>query len=205
MVCGAVGQGLGDGSEGICRQGQSGQPQFGGQGLGVLVNLPGGIPAADCLAGSGRDRTLAVTLGLPSRSPPIQEPKRMGQASMGSSRPVCFFSEAEMRRSSLGREDHSDCSTMCSPPRASAGRGGAGGGGGGVAPTPGWWARTHGQIMAKLFTWQPVTAAMTHGPHKAGQQRQTAVQLGRKQPGGPAHRPAASACGGAAHLSARAR
>lgn len=37
--------------------------------------------------------TLAVTLGLPSRSPPIQEPKRMGQASMGSSRPVCFFSE----------------------------------------------------------------------------------------------------------------
>lgn len=80
-----------------------------------------------------------------------------------------------------------------------------GGGGGGVAPTPGWWARTHGQIMAKLFTWQPVTAAMTHGPHKAGQQRQTAVQLGRKQPGGPAHRPAASACGGAAHLSARAR
>ncbi len=127
--------------------------------------MPGGSPAADCLAGSGRGRTLAVTLGLPSRSPPIQEPKRMGQASMGSSRPVCFFSEAEMRRSSLGREDHSDCSTMCSPPRASAGCAGAGGGGGGGGEggsrqCPGWWARTHGKIMAKLFIWQPVNAGM---------------------------------------------
>jgi hypothetical protein len=48
----------------------------------------------------------------------------MGFALSGSSRPVCFLSAALMRRRKVGTADHSDCSTTCSPPRASvAGRG----------------------------------------------------------------------------------
>jgi hypothetical protein len=41
---------------------------------------------------------------------------------MGSSRPVCFFSAALSRRRNVGTAAQSDCSTMCSPPRASAPR-----------------------------------------------------------------------------------
>mmetsp|Transcript_31582 Transcript_31582/g.80543 ORF Transcript_31582/g.80543 Transcript_31582/m.80543 type:complete len:475 (+) Transcript_31582:2571-3995(+) len=63
---------------------------------------------------------LDVTLGLPSRSPPIQEPKRKGCADSGRSRPVAFLSAALSRRRYCGTAAHSDCSTMCSPPRASS-------------------------------------------------------------------------------------
>ncbi len=38
--------------------------------------------------------TCAVTLGLPSLSPPIQDPKVRGVVPIGSSLPVCFFSAA---------------------------------------------------------------------------------------------------------------
>ena len=38
---------------------------------------------------------LAVTLGLPSLSPPIQDPKDRGRASMGSSWPVCRLCTAQ--------------------------------------------------------------------------------------------------------------
>ena len=38
--------------------------------------------------------TCAVTLGLPSLSPPIQDPKVRGVVPVGSSLPVCFFSAA---------------------------------------------------------------------------------------------------------------
>ena len=65
---------------------------------------------------------LAVTLGLPSRSPPIQDPKVMGRACIGRSRPVCFFSAALTLRRYVGTAAHRDCSTMCKPPRASAQR-----------------------------------------------------------------------------------
>lgn len=63
--------------------------------------------------------TEAVTLGLPSRSPPIHDPKMSGVASMGSSRPVCFFRAILSLRRNAGTAAHKDCSTMCSPPLAS--------------------------------------------------------------------------------------
>jgi hypothetical protein len=43
-------------------------------------------------------RTCAVTLGLPSRSPPIQDPNRKGVALRGKSRPVCFLRALLIRR-----------------------------------------------------------------------------------------------------------
>jgi hypothetical protein len=66
--------------------------------------------------------TLAVTLGLPSLSPPIQEPKRKGVAFRGKSFPVCFLSATLSLRMNAGTACHRDCSTMCRPPRASAHR-----------------------------------------------------------------------------------
>lgn len=63
---------------------------------------------------------MAVTLGLPSLSPPIQLPNLMGVALRGSSRPVCFFRAVDSRRRKSGTAAHSDCSTTCRPPRASA-------------------------------------------------------------------------------------
>lgn len=63
--------------------------------------------------------TLAVTLGLPSLSPPIQDAKRMGCADSGRSRPVAFFRAVDRRRRYWGTAAHRDWSTMLSPPRAS--------------------------------------------------------------------------------------
>ena len=64
--------------------------------------------------------TRAVTAGLPSRSPPIHEPNRMGAASSGRPRPVCVTSAASSTRRYRGSASHSVCSKTTRPDRTSS-------------------------------------------------------------------------------------
>ena len=69
--------------------------------------------------------TSAVTLGLPSRSPPIHDPKVMGVAEMGRSLPVSFLRAWENLRRTLGSAVH--CGGVGVRGVCQGGRGGRGG------------------------------------------------------------------------------
>ena len=62
--------------------------------------------------------TGAVTLGFPSRSPPIHEASRTG-ADVRGRRPPRALSVASRRRRKSGTASQSDVSTTAKPPRAS--------------------------------------------------------------------------------------
>ncbi|MNH01404.1 hypothetical protein D3C79_606240 [compost metagenome] len=64
--------------------------------------------------------TAAVTLGLPSRSPPIHEAKRIGAASSGRRRPVASSRALSTLRKWLGMACHSECSITAKPHLASS-------------------------------------------------------------------------------------
>ncbi|MNV53048.1 hypothetical protein D3C71_1451720 [compost metagenome] len=64
--------------------------------------------------------TSAVTLGLPSRSPPIQEAKRIGAAVGGRRFPVAEKSAASTLRSNFGKACHSEFSMTAKPHFASS-------------------------------------------------------------------------------------
>ncbi|MNN44321.1 hypothetical protein D3C81_1586060 [compost metagenome] len=62
----------------------------------------------------------AVTLGLPSRSPPIQEAKRIGIAFGGRRLPVAMNSASSTSRSNSGKARHSEFSMTAKPHLASS-------------------------------------------------------------------------------------
>ncbi|MNN10389.1 hypothetical protein D3C81_1233110 [compost metagenome] len=62
----------------------------------------------------------AVTLGLPSRSPPIQEAKRIGAAVSGRRWPVCCCRPWSTRRRKFGTACQSECSMTAKPHFASS-------------------------------------------------------------------------------------
>ena len=64
--------------------------------------------------------TSAVTEGFPSRSPPIQDPKRIGASSSGNPRPVTCSRVRSSVRLNCGTASHSVSSNTASPDRTSS-------------------------------------------------------------------------------------
>ena len=71
-------------------------------------------------AGTPRASPRGVTCGLPSRSPPIQEPKRIGAASMGRPRPVLARRARSTPRTKRGSASQRLCSNTMRPLRTSS-------------------------------------------------------------------------------------